>query len=93
MCSWVKMETMFNCLEMKEETLKLLSDCLRVYFTWMKIWGTQLIQEASKSSWETKVHLAKEEKKEEGWRSLYKCPLTNSFSITMQLFFWSFLKK
>lgn len=83
MGSWVKMETMFTCLETEEETLKLLSDCLSVYFTWMKIWGTQLMQEAPKSSWETKVHLAKEEKKEEGGQILYKCPLTNSFSITM----------
>lgn len=40
---------------------KCLPECI---FYPREVWGTQLRQKAPKSTWETKVHLAKEEEKE-----------------------------
>lgn len=67
--SWEKMETMFTCLEMKKETLQLLSDCL-MYI--LPIGNTR--HKSPNFTWETKVQLAKEEGKEERDKFYIKCP-------------------
>jgi len=47
--------------------------------------------ETPKSTWETKVHLVKEEEKRKERQVLHKVSSV-SFFITMLLFFWSFQK-
>lgn len=41
------------------------------------------MQKAPKSTWETKVHFAKEEEEEEERQILRNCPVTASFLITV----------